>query len=546
MSSSLASTAVEMGDLSNLDPQVSNSNHSPMTTPSATNTTRDREPKPKPESEASPGAEEEVDPEYPSGIKLISIFIGLLLSILCVGLDRSIIATAVPKITTEFNSLDDVGWYGSSYLLTACCFQLMMGKMYAEFSVKWLFLGTLGIFEIGSIVCAAAPNSTALIIGRAIAGLGTAGLATGALLEEFLPIKSHGDGASGSTFLLEVKEKKTRSTTWRQLLDKLDILGTIFLLPATICLLLALQWGGSTYAWSSWRCILLLCIAGVCGVIWGIVQVHEGERATVPLRLIKMRSIVGAMWLVFMIFAALFIATYYISIWFQAVKNDSAYQAGINFLTATVAMSLTSVLAGFLTSAIGYYVPQMLAGSAITAVASGLIVRFDLNTSTGYWMGSLILLGLGIGTCGQQSMMVPQTILTGADISLGTSLMIFAQTISGTIFLSVCQNVFQEKLLHELESRVPAADPAVVIAHGASGLKSAMGDIYPKDVVDGILRAYSDAMQNIWIISVVLACLSILGVMLVEWKSVKKDKKSSNGSLEEDGSARANAPADVV
>jgi len=96
--------------------------------------------------------------------------------------DRTILATAIPKITNEFNSLPDVGWYGSAYLLTSCAFQLMFGKMYAEFSIKWIFLTSLLLFEVGSVLCAAAPNSVALILGRAIAGLGSGGISSGALV----------------------------------------------------------------------------------------------------------------------------------------------------------------------------------------------------------------------------------------------------------------------------------------------------------------------------------------------------------------------------
>lgn len=96
--------------------------------------------------------------------------------------DRTIIATAIPYITDQFKSLDDVGWYGSAYLLTSCCFQLVFGKLYAEGNVKWIFLAALAIFEIGSVVCATAQSSVALIIGRAVAGLGSAGVINGAMI----------------------------------------------------------------------------------------------------------------------------------------------------------------------------------------------------------------------------------------------------------------------------------------------------------------------------------------------------------------------------
>lgn len=95
-------------------------------------------------------------------------------------------ATAVPKITTEFNSLPDIGWYGSAYLLTSCCFQLMYGKLFAEVDVKWFFLIALSTFEVGSIVCASAPSSAALVVGRTVAGLGASGILTGALTVSFI------------------------------------------------------------------------------------------------------------------------------------------------------------------------------------------------------------------------------------------------------------------------------------------------------------------------------------------------------------------------
>jgi len=104
------------------------------------------------------------------------------LSIFLVALDRTIIATAIPKITDEFNSIEDVGWYGSAYMLTAACLFPISGRIYQLYSTKWVFLISLVIFEAGSALCGAAPSSVAFIIGRAIAGLGSAGIFTGGMM----------------------------------------------------------------------------------------------------------------------------------------------------------------------------------------------------------------------------------------------------------------------------------------------------------------------------------------------------------------------------
>jgi MFS family permease len=78
--------------------------------------------------------------------------------------------------------LGDVGWYGSADLLTICSTQLIFGKLYTFYSVKWTYLSALAIFELGSFICGATPTSTGLIIGRAIAGIGSAGIFSGAIL----------------------------------------------------------------------------------------------------------------------------------------------------------------------------------------------------------------------------------------------------------------------------------------------------------------------------------------------------------------------------
>ncbi|KAL7946141.1 major facilitator superfamily domain-containing protein [Trichoderma barbatum] len=101
--------------------------------------------------------------DYPGGISLIIVFLGLFLAALCVGLDRTIVAIAIPKITSDFNSLDDVG-------------------ALRRVPAKWVFLTALLIFEVGSIVCATAPSSVALIVGRAVVGIGGAGIVSGTLI----------------------------------------------------------------------------------------------------------------------------------------------------------------------------------------------------------------------------------------------------------------------------------------------------------------------------------------------------------------------------
>lgn len=117
-----------------------------------------------------------------------------------------IIATAIPKITDEFGSLNDVGWYTSAFMLAGSAPILLYGKIYTFYSPKWLLLSAMGVFEIGNLVCGIAPNSNTLIVGRAVTGIGAAGIFTGCVVgvQYVLPLQKRpmAMGLFGTIFAL--------------------------------------------------------------------------------------------------------------------------------------------------------------------------------------------------------------------------------------------------------------------------------------------------------------------------------------------------------
>lgn len=122
------------------------------------------------------------EPVFPTPKEQALVMTAVFLAVFLIALDGTIIATAIPKITDAFGSLDDIGWYGSAYLLTSSCFGLLFGRLFTFYSPKWIFVSLIGVFELGSAICGAAPNSIAFIIGRAIAGIGTAGIQSGGIV----------------------------------------------------------------------------------------------------------------------------------------------------------------------------------------------------------------------------------------------------------------------------------------------------------------------------------------------------------------------------
>lgn len=287
--------------------------------------------------DAATGEDEEAEDEsnYLSGLKLGILSLGLCLTTFVIALDNTIIATAIPKITTVFNSLEDVGWYGSSYLLTTCSLQPSFGKVYTYFDVKYTYLFALLLFEIGSIICAAARNSPMFIIGRAVAGAGAAALFSGgmtiigysvplrkrpiyiAALSSMFGIASVVGPILGGAltdrvswrwcfwinlpfgavslfvvgFFFSNPERQYSHTPFRSRIKEIDLLGAVFLICAIVCLLLALQWGGQTYPWGNSKVWGTLLGFGLIISVFIAIQMRQKDRATIPVRVFKQQTV---------------------------------------------------------------------------------------------------------------------------------------------------------------------------------------------------------------------------------------------------------------
>lgn len=118
---------------------------------------------------------------YLSGWRLAVVITCLFFGAFLIALDTDVINVAVPTISSEFESLGDVAWYGTAYLLLITSFQPIFGTLYTHFGTNAIYRSSVVIFELGSVLCAAAPSSNVFIAGRAIAGLGAAGILQGAL-----------------------------------------------------------------------------------------------------------------------------------------------------------------------------------------------------------------------------------------------------------------------------------------------------------------------------------------------------------------------------
>ncbi|KAF0321688.1 major facilitator superfamily transporter [Colletotrichum asianum] len=502
------------------------------------------------------------------GWKAFLIWLAIAFGVLCTFLDEGIIATAIPRITDDFGSLKDVGWYGSAYQMTLCAFQLVFGRMYNQFNIKIVFLASLGIFEVGSLICAVSPSSAVFIVGRAIAGLGASGLQGGSLvlISAALPAKKLplylgaigmvygvaavvGPVAGGlitnsyltwrwcfyinlpiaappavATLFLIKSPPPTQEQRrpWLQKIRGLDYLGMVLLLPGITSFLFALQFGGTLFSWSNARTIACFVVAGVLIIAFVAEQWWIGEKALVPPRLIKIRVVIFGAFFGFCIDSAFFTLVYYVPLWFQAIQGVTPEQSGVRYLALCLAFIMTIFMSGWGVTKTGYYQPFMLAGTLLIAVGAGLLSTLRVQSGAGQWISFQIIAGLGIGASTQQAAVAVQSTLTEGDVAIGVAVVLFFQCFGPTTAITIAQAVFSSDLASGISARIPSVDLERVQSAGATQLTS----LVSPEKLSLLLEVYNHAVTRTFLVAAAMATLSIVGVAGVGLKKIPTEDSS--------------------
>jgi MFS family permease len=332
-------------------------------------------------------------------------------------------------------------------------FQPAWGKLYRFYYLKWTFLATMFVFEVGSLICGIAPSSNLLIVGRAIAGIGGAGIITGGyttiafsasperrpLLTGLcgavygvasvagpllggvfteqstwrwcfyinLPIGGAAAVAIAVCFRQPGTAKPEKATFGEKMLQ-LDFVGIALAMGAIICFIIGVEDGGKNHPWSSSVVIGLLVGFVLLLIALGFWEYYMDQRAMIIPGLLMRRSIGLGASFQFFYAGAYFLFLYYIPLYFQGVGGASPVQSGVRNLPMVIAVSIAGVLGGFLVSRTGLGTPFMIVSSALATVAAGLLYTWDVGTPSGKWIGYQILAGFAYAFCFQITMNIAQ------------------------------------------------------------------------------------------------------------------------------------------
>lgn len=321
--------------------------------------------------------------------------------------------------------------------------------------------------------------------------------------------------------------KKHRQSE-RRFIDRimdLDIVGNILLLGSSIMLFLALEFTTQGMAWSSSEIIGLLVGCGAVSIIFTLWQRWKGDDALMPPRILQQRTVSASCGMAFMTYGAIINLTFFLPVWFQAIKDDSAIASGVNMIPYFAVNSAFSLVAGAFVSSIGYVTPPAVIGSAIGTIGLGLLTLLNVDTTTAQWVGYEILASAGFGLSIQQGFTAVQTVLDPADMAVGTAAVVASQSLGGAIFLSVGNSVFQNELLKALRDDVlPGVDIKKVIDGGAASFRH----LVPANELPLMLQVYNGALQKVFMVGIPLGVLAALISCFIEFKSVKTSKPSDD------------------
>ncbi|RLL98909.1 hypothetical protein CFD26_104495 [Aspergillus turcosus] len=514
-----------------------------------------------------PDTGEEHPDKWIKGIPLIMLTSGVTLVIFLMLLDISILSTAIPQITNQFHSLEDIAWYSSAYTLASSALQPLTGKFYTYFTSKWVFLGFFAVFELGSLICGIATSSRMLIVGRAVAGMGSSGMVNGALTIVAGAVPMHrrpvlvgimmGLSQIGLVLGPLIGGALTTYTTWRwcfyinlpigalvaallvftripeqrekgravevlpTFFKTFDILGFVLFAPAAIQLLLALQYGGNQYGSNSATVIGLFCGSGAMFVIFLAWEHRMGKDAMIPFHVVRNRIVSCSCAVIMTLFGMTITVSYYLPIYFQAVRGKTALVSGVDLLPSVLCQIVMALVSGALTGIIGYYLPFTVLGAILNAVGCGLLSTLSPTTPTVEWAGYQALTGFGRGAAVQTPMIAVQNAVLPDDMSTAMAILTFCQTFGASVFFAVAEVLFSHGLRSTIPQYAPTVDPETVIAAGATGFRG----IVSKASLPGVLLAYSKSLGHVFYLVAALSVVQFFFAWGMGWKNVGKPKE---------------------
>lgn len=401
-----------------------------------------------------------------------SIIIGVMLAMFLAALDQTIVATAMPTIGRLLGDFENLPWIVTTYLLAATAVTPLYGKISDIAGRRVTLMAALGIFIVGSVLCALAPTMLTLILARALQGLGGGGLISlaqtiiadivspkerpryqgyiagvfaassllGPALGGFMAEKLHWSAIFWINLPLGLLALWMTNSLLKKLPrhekpHKLDFPGALLMIIATTALLLALSLAGPHYAWTSTLILGLLA----CSLTFWILFVARLKTAPEPLIPIAILAhpVVATAIIAACASMGVFIGlTIYIPIFLEGMYGLTASQSGLTLIPLTVGTVVGAASSARVMARITHYKRPTLIGLVIAIVGLAAVAIDPQSLPLAALTGILTVTSIGLGTVFPLTLISIQNAMSPHQMGTATGALNFFRSLGGALIVA--------------------------------------------------------------------------------------------------------------
>ncbi|MET9473992.1 MULTISPECIES: MDR family MFS transporter [unclassified Streptomyces] len=502
------------------------------------------------------------------------VMLALMITMLLAMLDNLIVGTAMPTIVGDLGGLEHLSWVVTAYTLATAASTPIWGKLGDMYGRKAIFLTSIVLFLIGSVLSGMAQDMGQLIGFRAIQGLGAGGLMVGvmAIIGDLVPPRERGkyQGLMAGVMAIAmiggplVGGTITDHLGWRwsfyinlplgavalamvtavlhlpnkeRTKAKVDYLGAGLLTLGITAIVLVTTWGGSEYAWDS-AVIMELAAIGVVSLVGFLFVETKAAEPIIPLHIFRNRNFTLMSLVGFMSGFVMFGAVLFLPLYQQSVQGASATNSGLLLLPMLLSMMIVSLIAGRVTTSTGKYKIFPIIGSVLMVAGLFLLSQMDTDTTrftSGVYMA---VLGAGMGFLMQITMLVAQNSVELKDMGVASSATTLFRTLGSSFGVAIMGALFTGRVQDEMAARGGGAATAKSAQLDAASLAK-----LPDPVREAYQFAVSSGTHIAFMVGASVGVIALLAAVFV--KEVPLRGAGPEAKAEADGEAPVDAVVDA-
>jgi len=490
---------------------------------------------------------------------------GVMLVIFLFAIDATIVSTAMPTIVAKLGGLELYSWVFSIYMLTSALTTPLFGKLSDLYSRRRLMLIGIAIFVVGSTLCGAAQSMEALVLFRAVQGLGGGAiyalsfiivgtlfrpeerprmqgiisgiwgvasvlgpLAGGIIVEHWdwrwaffvnLPITA----VAIALIILGLKE-----TGVERRAHKLDVAGMLTLFAALLLLFYALSRGANSHQPFNTALGGVIALALVFLTAFFLIE-RRAREPMIPLDLFHSAAFKSSTVVATLAAMGVFGAISYLPLYLQGVTGLTASRAGMVLLFLSMAWTAGSLIAGQAMNRFGYRAVAA-AGMVFMALGYSFFVGFEANLTVLWVVVSATLIGTGMGMANLTTLVAVQNSVSHQRIGVATSTLMLFRTFGGAFAVSLMGTVLLHQMqrgLNQLSASSLSRDLLDKLAHPQNLLEPATRSQIPPELLPRLIAVLGEAIWYAFLSGFILMSCGVVASCFIPSSSPADGRKAA-------------------